>query len=124
MKFSGFALATVIGGSVLAGLAAPIASADSGLCSADGVAGTVNAATGSAQSYLASHPGAGQVLYAAMGQPPAQADASVRGYFTANPGEYYDLRGILAPIGEVQRQCNVSVLPPMLQTAYDRFMAG
>ena len=38
----------------------------------------------------------------------------MRGYFTANPGQYYDLRGILAPIGDVQRQCNVSVLPPDL----------
>ena len=32
----------------------------------------------------------------------------------ANPGEYYDLRGILAPIGDVQRSCNVTVLPPVL----------
>jgi hypothetical protein len=48
----------------------------------------------------------------------------VRGHFTANPAEYYDLRGILAPIGDVQRQCNVSVLPADLSSAYDQFMAG
>ena len=42
----------------------------------------------------------------------------------ANPGEYYELRGILAPIGDVQRSCNVTVLPPVLASAYDRFMAG
>ena len=54
----------------------------------------------------------------------AQAQANVRGYFTANPGEYYDLRGILALIGDVQRTCDVSVLPPNLSAAYDQFMAG
>ena len=80
--------------------------------------------TGSAQQYLAGHPGAGQVLAAAVRQSPVQAEADVRGYFTANPQEYYDLRGILSPIGDVQRRCNVSVLPPVLSAAYDRFMAG
>ena len=124
MKFSGIAGGAVIGGAAVAALTAPIASADSGLCSAGGVANTVNSVTGSAQQYLTTHPGAGQVLFAAAGQSPAQAEAAVRGYFTANPGEYYDLRGILAPIGDVQRQCNVSVLSPQLQAAYNLFMAG
>ena len=80
--------------------------------------------TGAAHQYLADHPGAGQVLTAAANQPQPQAAANVRGYFTANPAEYYDLRGILAPIGDVQRTCNVSVLPPNLASAYDQFMAG
>ena len=58
-------------------------------------------------------------------QPPRpQAESDVRNYFTANPGEYYDLKGILAPIGDKQRQCNVTVLPPELATAYNTFMAG
>ena len=43
-----------------------------------------------------------------------EAEANIRGYFTANPQEYYELRGILAPIGDTQRACNVSVLPPDL----------
>ncbi len=37
-----------------------------------------------------------------MSQPCPQAEADVRGYFTANPQEYYELRGILAPIGDTQ----------------------
>jgi heme-binding protein len=45
-------------------------------------------------------------------------------YFTAHPREYNDLRGILAPIGDTQRQCNVSALPPNLESAYHEFMAG
>jgi hemophore-related protein len=124
MRFSGFATAMVMGGLALSALATPIASADTGVCSAGGVANTVNTVTGSAQQYLATHPGAGQVLTAAMRQSPAEAEGAVRGYFTANPQEYYELRGILAPIGDVQRQCNVVVLPPVLAAAYNQFMAG
>ena len=113
----------IVGGMAVATLVAPAASATTD-CSGAAVANTVSSVTGSAQSYLAGHPGAGQVLTAAARQSPAEAEANVRGYFTANPGEYYDLRGILAPIGDVQRQCTVSVLPPVLSMAYDRFMAG
>lgn len=111
------------GGLALATLGAPIASAAPD-CSGATVANTVSSVTGSAQQYLAAHPGAGQVLTAAANQPRPQAAANVRGYFTANPGEYYDLRGILAPIGDVQRSCNITVLPPALSTAYNEFMAG
>ena len=53
-----------------------------------------------------------------------QAAGTLRGYFTANAQEYYDLKGILAPIGDKQRQCNVTVLSGDLQSAYDEFMAG
>jgi hypothetical protein len=37
---------------------------------------------------------------------------------------YYELRGILAPIGDAQRQRNASLLPPDLAAAYDQCMAG
>lgn len=111
------------GGLTLAVLAAPAASASPD-CSGSTVAGTVSSVTGAAQQYLAGHPGAGGVLAAAARQSPAEADANVRGYFTANPAEYYELRSILAPIGDVQSRCNVSVLSPALSAAYDRFMAG
>ena len=60
----------------------------------------------------------------AMTQPRPQAADTLRSYFTANPQQYYDLRGILAPIGDTQSQCNVSVLPPDLAAAYGQFMAG
>jgi len=65
-----------------------------------------------------------QTVGAAFSQPRDQAAGTLRGYFTANPQEYYDLKGILAPIGDTQRQCNVSVLPPELASAYTEFMAG
>lgn len=69
-------------------------------------------------------PGANQVVTAAYGQPRPEAASSLRSYFTGHPQEYYDLRGILAPIGETERQCNVSALPPYLESAYHEFMAG
>jgi len=114
----------LVGGLAVATVVAPTASAAPDPCSGAAVANTVSSVTGSARQYLANHPGAAQVVAAAYNQPRAQSEADVRGYFTANPGEYYDLRGILAPIGDVQRQCNVSVLPPDLASAYDQFMAG
>ena len=115
-------------GSLLAGfaaatIAAPSAAAATG-CDAGTVAGTVSSTTGSARAYLDSHPGANQAVTSAMSQPRPQAAAALRGYFTANPQEYYDLRGILAPIGDVQRTCNIQALPPELASAYDEFMAG
>jgi heme-binding protein len=115
--------AGLLGGIAAATIAAPSAAAAPD-CSADRVAGTVSDVTGSARAYLAGHPGANQAVTAAMGQQRPQAEANLRGYFTANPQEYYDLRGILAPIGDVQSQCNVTVLPPDLASAYSTFMAG
>ncbi|WP_155722778.1 hemophore-related protein, partial [Mycobacterium avium] len=53
-----------------------------------------------------------------------QAESSLRSYFTGHPQEYNDLRGILAPIGDTERQCNVTALPPYLESAYQEFMAG
>lgn len=122
MKFSG--IATLFTGiAAAATIAAPAASAAPD-CSGQGVANTVSSVTGSARDYLRAHPGAGQVVYAAQDQPRDQAAANIRNYFTANPQEYYELRGIIAPIGDTQRACNVSVLPADLSSAYDQFMAG
>ena len=112
--FTGLAAATIV---------APAASAAPD-CSAAGVSGTVSSVTGQARDYLNGHPGANQVVTAAFGQSRADAAADVRSYFTANPGEYVELRGILAPIGDTQRACNVTVLSPELSSAYDQFMAG
>ena len=93
-------------------------------CSPGGVHATVSSATGAAQQYLDAHPGASQVVMAAYGQPRPQAASDLRTYFTAHPNEYYDLRGVLAPIGDTERQCNVTALPPNLESAYQEFMAG
>ncbi|WP_428343337.1 heme-binding protein [Mycobacterium sp.] len=92
-------------------------------CSPAGVNTTVSSATGAAQQYLSAHPGANQAVMSAYGQPRPQAESDLRNYFTAHPNEYYDLRGVLAPIGDTERQCNVTALPSNLESAYQEFMA-
>jgi len=113
----------LLGGIAAATIAAPNAAAAPD-CSAGGVSNTVNTTLGAARAYLNTHPGANQAVGAAFTQPRDQAAGTLRGYFTANAQEYYDLKGILAPIGDTQRQCNVSVLPADLASAYNEFMAG
>ncbi len=129
MKFSGkSARRNTVGGMVLAGLAASAIAAPAAWaapdCSPAGVSGTVSSVTGSASQYLGSHPGANAVVSAARNEPRGQAATDLRNYFTAHPQEYVELRGILAPIGDTQRQCNTSVLSPDLESAYNEFMAG
>jgi hemophore-related protein len=129
MKFSGKTMRRQAAGcGVLAGLAATVIAAPAASaapdCSPGGVANTVSSVTGSASQYLNNHPGANAVVSAARSEPRPQAASDLRSYFTAHPQEYYDLRGILAPIGDTQRQCNTSVLSPDLESAYNEFMAG
>ncbi len=121
----GAGTACVFGGLAVATLAAPAATAAPvDQCTASGLTSTVSSVSGNARQYLDAHPGANQVVTAALNQPRPEAEANVRGYFTANPAEYYELRGILAPIGEAQSACNVTVLPGELASAYNLFMAG
>ena len=117
------ALGGMAGGIAMGIVGAPSAAAATD-CSPGGVNATVSSVTGSAQQYLAAHPGADQVVTAAYGEPRPQAESDIRSYFTAHPQEYTELRGILAPIGDTERHCNVSALPPNLESAYHEFMAG
>lgn len=127
-NFSNSARLRTAGGWLIAGMAASVVAAPLAAaapdCSAAGVSGTVSSVTGSATQYLGSHPGANAVVTAARNQPRGQAATDLRNYFTAHPQEYVELRGILAPIGDTQRQCNTTVLSPDLESAYNEFMAG
>lgn len=105
-------------------LAMPSTAAAEVDCSPESVANTVSSATGAASNYLTAHPDANQVVVASYSQPRPVASANLRAYFTAHPQQYQDLRGILAPIGDTQQRCNVTVLSPELATAYAEFMAG
>jgi hemophore-related protein len=116
--------AAFIVGAVAAGIFAAPSALAAPDCSPAGVHTTVSSATGAAQQYLSAHPGANQVVMAAYGQPRPEAESDLRNYFTAHPNEYYDLRGVLAPIGDTERQCNVTALPSNLESAYQEFMAG
>jgi hemophore-related protein len=122
-RLAGFSAGCLLGGLATGIVGAPTAAAAPD-CSPGGVNATVSSVTGAAQQYLGAHPGADQVVMAAYGQPRPAAAANLRGYFTAHPQEYTDLRGILSPIGDTERQCNVTALSPELESAYQEFMAG
>ena len=122
-RVAGLSAGCLLGGMAIGIVGAPSAAAAPD-CSPGGVNATVSSVTDAAQQYLGSHPGANQVVSAAYDQPRSQAAANLRTYFTAHPQEYNDLRGILAPIGDTERQCNVTTLPPELESAYHEFMAG
>jgi heme-binding protein len=129
MKFKGSTMRRRAAGcGLLAGLAVTTVAVPTAWaapdCSAAGVASTVSSVTGSANQYLSNHPGANAVVTAAKDEPRPRAETDLRGYFTAHPQEYVELRGILAPIGDTQQQCNTTVLSPDLQSAYNEFMAG
>ncbi len=122
-RVAGISAGFLLGGLTVGIVGAPSAAAAPD-CSPGGVNATVSSVTGAAQQYLAAHPDANQVVTAAYGQPRPQAETNLRNYFTTHPQQYYDLRGILAPIGDTERQCNVTALPPGLESAYQEFMAG
>jgi heme-binding protein len=122
-QIAGASAGCLLGGMAIGIAAAPLAAAAPD-CSPGGVNATVSSATGSAEQYLASHPGANQVVTAAYGQSRPEAASNLRNYFTSHPNEYNDLRGILSPIGDTERQCNVTALPANLESAYHEFMAG
>jgi hemophore-related protein len=77
-----------------------------------------------ARQYLDGHPDANQAAIAASNQPHPQAAATLRDYFRTHPQEYSDLRGILTPVDDTERQCHVTALPPNLESAFHQFMAG
>ena len=122
-RAAGVGAGCVLGGMAIGIVGAPPAAAAPD-CSPEGVQATVSSVTGSARQYLDGHPDANQAAIAASNQPHPQAAATLRDYFSTHPQEYSDLRGILAPIDDTERQCHVIALPPNLESAYHQFMAG
>ena len=123
-KVVGAVVGSVLGGVAAATIAAPSAVAAPQGCSAADVAGTASSTLGAARGYLNDHPGANQAVTAAFNQPRGQAAADLRNYFTANPGEYFDLKGITAPLVDLQHRCGTVGLPSDLISAFDEFQAG
>jgi len=88
-------------------------------CSAGNAATTASQVLAAAGAYLTSHPDADAVLTEAAKLPAAQAQESVRGYFTAHPNEYFDLRGIAQPLTDLRNRCGVSLSPGHLGALLD-----
>jgi heme-binding protein len=103
-------VASCLLGAVAAAATTPSpAGADPSPCTASGLATTASGVLNAAGGYLDGHPGANDVLTAAVSQSPADARSSVRGYFTAHPNEALDLNNIAQPLRDLGKQCNVSV---------------
>jgi hemophore-related protein len=120
-RTAGIVLSALAGGMALAVIAAPtvLAAPD---CSPQGVSSTSDAVTAQAQQYLADHPDANKVLMTAALQPRTQAVATVRDYTNAHPQESAEFKAIIAPLGTLQKQCGVQVIPAQFQWAFDQFM--
>lgn len=116
-------LGLLAGGAALAGLCAPTAAAAPD-CSPASVQATTDRVTEQAQAYMNAHPEGNKVLMTAALQPRPQAAATISAYASANPQEFSDFKSILAPLGTLQTQCGVQVVPPQFQWAFDQFIGG
>jgi len=105
-------------------MAAPTAVAAPDPCSASGLAATSSGVLNAASGYLDGHPDANNVLTAAVNQSPADAKASVRGYFLSHVGEALELKGIAQPLLDLKGRCNAGVSPDQLAALFDALSAG
>ena len=122
-RIARFCIGSLVGGIVLAGLAAPVASAAPD-CSPATVEATKETVGQQDQAYMDAHPDGNKVLLTASLQPRPQAEATLRAYATANPQEYAAFKQILAPLGTLQRQCGVQVVPAQFQWAFEQFIGS
>jgi heme-binding protein len=114
----GVLVAGAIGGLAAATIAVPTAAAQP-QCSAAGLSnalGTVASATG---GYLASRPGANDVVTNAGALSPQDGENSIRAYFVAHPQEWADLQSIARPLRILRQQCNVDVAPAQIARLFD-----
>lgn len=122
-RITRFCLGTLAGGFAAAGLFAPVASAAPD-CSPASVDATSDSVMQQAQAYLSAHPAGNKMLMAAALQPRPQAEATIAAYAQANPQEYAGFKAILAPLGTLQSQCGVQVVPAQYQWAFDQFIGS
>ena len=112
-----------LGGVAAATIAIPSAGAEPPGCSASDFSRTASGVLASASGWLDTHPAANDVLSAA-GMQGAGAEQSVRDYFVAHPGEYQELRGIAAPLVDLQRGCGPAIQPMQIAALYTALSQG
>ena len=103
-------------------IAIPSAAAQPG-CSASDFSRTASGVLATAGGWLDAHPGANDVLSAA-GMQGAGGEQSVRDYFVAHPMEYQELRGIAAPLLDLQRGCGLAIQPMQIAALYTALSQG
>jgi hemophore-related protein len=110
--------ACVVGGVAMAVIAAPSAVA-ADPCTASGLANVASGVLAEASGYLDAHPGANNVLTTAATQPPQEAKAAVRAYFSSNVGEFLDLRRIAGPLKDLRHQCGIDISPTQFAMLFE-----
>lgn len=113
---TGAIVAFALGGVAAATLAVPPAGAQPG-CTASSFSHTASGVLASAGAWLDAHPDANNVLTAA-GMQGSGAEQSARDYFVARPMEYQELRGIAAPLIDLQRGCGTTIQPMQIAALY------
>lgn len=88
-------------------------------CTAGALSSTASGVLNQAGGFFDAHPEANDVITAAAKQPPEEARNSVRGYFTAHPGEFLELQNIARPLTDMRNQCGVELSPSNLATLID-----
>jgi heme-binding protein len=119
--FGAFATCT-LGGLAAATIAIPSAAAEPG-CAASDFSRTASGVLADAGGWLDTHPQANDVLSAA-GMQGAGAESSVRDYFVAHPMEYQELRGIAAPLIDMQHSCGPAIQPMQIAALYTALSQG
>ncbi len=104
-----------LGGAAIT-VALPVAAGQPG-CTASSFSHTASGVLASAGAWLDAHPEANNVLTNA-GMQGAGAEQSVRDYFVARPFEYQELRGIAAPLIDLQRNCGTTIQPMQIAALY------
>ena len=122
-NFTRYSLGLLAGGLALASVAAPAAMAAPD-CSPANVDSTSKTVMGQMQAYMNSHPAGNKMLMTAALQPRPQAAATIAAYANSNPQEYSEFKSILAPLGALQNQCGVQLVPAQYQWAFDQFIGG
>jgi hemophore-related protein len=112
-----------LGAVAAATIAVPPAGAQPPGCSASDFSRTASGVLATAGGWLDAHPEANQVLSAA-GMQGAGAETSVRDYFVAHPTEYQELRGIAAPLIDLQRGCGPAIQPMQIAALYTALSQG
>jgi heme-binding protein len=92
-------------------------------CTASSFSHTASGVLGAAGAWLDAHPEANNVLTQA-GMQGAGAEQSVRDYFVGRPQEYQELRGIAAPLINLQRGCNTAIQPMQIAALYQALSSG
>jgi heme-binding protein len=105
-----------LGGLAAGTIAIPSAGAQPN-CTASGFSHTASGVLAAAGGWLDAHQEANNVLTAA-GMQGAGAETSVRDYFVAHPQEYQELRGIAAPLIDLQHGCNTAIQPMQIAALY------